>query len=392
MSQYPASPDAEGGREIHFPQVPDPASPPAIASPSVAQAPIAPPPFSPVDDMPPPSGFMPQQRFSFHGNGSEYFGIWIVNLVLTIITIGFYAPWAKVRRLRYFYGHTRLADRAFDFTGIPTKILAGRMIAAAVYFIYAFAGQYSPKMAIAGFMLLFLVLPWLLRATFRFNARNSKYSNSRLFFSGSTAQIYKTLLLCLLIMVFTLGIMTPYAIWLYKRYQFNHLHLGQLDFKLDVDVGRYFSAIYVPYFMLLGIMVVGGLLVGLTGMNFSGGFSAATIAFIAGIYVMMLLIVPLIQARLYKATWNHVSLASNRFACDINQWRYSWIVVSNWLAKIVSFGLLSAWAAVRIYRYKIESLSVHLINSPNDLLTMALQDPSAFAEELTDILDIDVSL
>lgn len=297
-----------------------------------------------------------------------------------------------MRRLRYFYGHTKLANRAFDFTGVPTKILAGRLIAAAVYFTFAFGGQYSPKVAIAGFILLFLVLPWLLRATFRFNARNSKYSNSRLFFSGSTAEIYKTLLLCLLITVFTLGIMTPYAIWLYKRYQFNHLHLGQLDFKLDVDVGRYFSAIYVPYFFVLGAMLIGGILVGVTGLNFSGGLSAAAIAFIVSIYVMLFLIVPLIQARLYKATWNHVSLAKNRFECNINQWRYSWIVITNWLARIVSFGLLSAWAAVRIYRYKIESLSIQLVDSPNDLLTLARQDPSAFAEELTDILDIDVSL
>lgn len=379
MNQYPVSPDADGGREIHFPQVPDV---------------VTPPPVPPVADSttPLPPGFMANRRFEFHGNGSEYFGIWISNLVLTIITIGFYAPWAKVRRLRYFYGHTKLANRAFDFTGVPTKILAGRLIAAAVYFTFAFGGQYSPKVAIAGFILLFLVLPWLLRATFRFNARNSKYSNSRLFFSGSTAEIYKTLLLCLLITVFTLGIMTPYAIWLYKRYQFNHLHLGQLDFKLDVDVGRYFSAIYVPYFFVLGAMLIGGILVGVTGLNFSGGLSAAAIAFIVSIYVMLFLIVPLIQARLYKATWNHVSLAKNRFECNINQWRYSWIVITNWLARIVSFGLLSAWAAVRIYRYKIESLSIQLVDSPNDLLTLARQDPSAFAEELTDILDIDVSL
>ena len=377
MNQYPASPDADGGREIHFPQVPDPA-----------------PPAPPIDDstISPPPGFIAQRRFEFDGNGSDYFCIWISNLVLTIITIGFYAPWAKVRRLRYFYGHTRLANRAFDFTGIPTKILVGRLIAAAVYFIFAFGGQYSPKVAVAGFVLLFLVLPWLLRATFRFNARNSKYSNSRLFFSGSTAQIYKTLLLCLLITVFTLGIMTPYAIWLYKRYQFNHLHLGQLDFKLNVDVGRYFSAIYVPYFFVLGALVVAGVGVGLAGLDPSNGFSAAAIGFIASIYLMMFLIVPLIQARLYKATWNHVSLANNCFECNINQWRYSWIVITNWLARIVSLGLLSAWAAVRIYRYKIESLSVHLVDSPNDLLTLARQEPSAFAEELTDILDIDVSL
>ena len=45
----------------------------------------------------------------FTGSGSEYFKIWIVNVLLTIVTLGIYSAWAKVRRLRYFYNNTRFA-------------------------------------------------------------------------------------------------------------------------------------------------------------------------------------------------------------------------------------------------------------------------------------------
>jgi len=38
----------------------------------------------------------------FTGSGSEYFRIWIVNLLLMFVTLGSYYPWAKVRRLRDF--------------------------------------------------------------------------------------------------------------------------------------------------------------------------------------------------------------------------------------------------------------------------------------------------
>jgi uncharacterized membrane protein YjgN (DUF898 family) len=38
--------------------------------------------------------------FEFRATGSEYFRIWIVNLLLTLVTLGVYSPWAKVRRLR----------------------------------------------------------------------------------------------------------------------------------------------------------------------------------------------------------------------------------------------------------------------------------------------------
>lgn len=37
------------------------------------------------------------QKFDFTGSAKEWFGIWIVNLLLSIITIGIYSAWAKVR-------------------------------------------------------------------------------------------------------------------------------------------------------------------------------------------------------------------------------------------------------------------------------------------------------
>ena len=61
------------------------------------------------------------EAIEFSGDGGEYFRIWIVNLALSVVTLGIYSAWAKVRRLRYFYGSTR-----FDRTGplgARTKIL-----------------------------------------------------------------------------------------------------------------------------------------------------------------------------------------------------------------------------------------------------------------------------
>ena len=43
-----------------------------------------------------------QTRLGFTASGSEYFRIWIVNLLLTLGTLGLYYPWARVRKLRYF--------------------------------------------------------------------------------------------------------------------------------------------------------------------------------------------------------------------------------------------------------------------------------------------------
>jgi uncharacterized membrane protein YjgN (DUF898 family) len=52
----------------------------------------------------------------------EYFGIWIVNLLLSLVTLGIYTAWAKVRRLRYFYGNMR------RWTATPSTITQGRRV------------------------------------------------------------------------------------------------------------------------------------------------------------------------------------------------------------------------------------------------------------------------
>ena len=55
----------------------------------------------------PPAASQPAvERFQFTGKTGEYFGIWIVNLFLTIVTLGIYSAWAKVRKKRYFYANT----------------------------------------------------------------------------------------------------------------------------------------------------------------------------------------------------------------------------------------------------------------------------------------------
>jgi uncharacterized membrane protein YjgN (DUF898 family) len=65
----------------------------------------------------------------FTGSGAEYFGIWIVNLLLTIVTIGIYSAWAKVRKKRYFYAHTKIDGDSFEYRGKPIAIQKGRIIA-----------------------------------------------------------------------------------------------------------------------------------------------------------------------------------------------------------------------------------------------------------------------
>lgn len=74
-----------------------------------------------------------RHRFHFKGETGEFFGIWFVNSILNMFTIGLYSPWAKVRTLQYFYGNTSLAGGHFQFLANPFTLFKSRLIAVALF-------------------------------------------------------------------------------------------------------------------------------------------------------------------------------------------------------------------------------------------------------------------
>ena len=80
----------------------------------------------------------------FKGRAGEYFGIWIVNVLLSILTLGIYSAWAKVRRVRYFYGNMYLDGHNFEYHAKPRQILIGRLIVVGVLIGYQVLIAISP--------------------------------------------------------------------------------------------------------------------------------------------------------------------------------------------------------------------------------------------------------
>lgn len=132
---------------------------------------------------------VPADRFaraSFTGSASEYFGIWIVNVLLTILTLGIYSAWAKVRRKRYFHGNTVLLGRTFEYHAKGSQIFVGRLIVIGALIAVNVLGIINPFLTLATWLLIVIGLPWLIKRSLRFNARVTSYRNVRFDFVGST--------------------------------------------------------------------------------------------------------------------------------------------------------------------------------------------------------------
>ncbi|MDR2127484.1 MAG: DUF898 family protein [Burkholderiaceae bacterium] len=126
-----------------------------------------------------------EHRFQFTGSGGEYFRIWITNLLLSLLTLGIYSAWAKVRREQYFHRNTLLDGSGFDYHGNPIAILKGRALAVLLLVIYTATEKYSWSVHMVVLLAALPLVPWLFQRSLIFRSRNSSWRGLRFDFHGS---------------------------------------------------------------------------------------------------------------------------------------------------------------------------------------------------------------
>ncbi|MFZ3120918.1 MAG: DUF898 family protein, partial [Variovorax sp.] len=142
-------------------------------------------------DIDTPAGQRPERHpIGFTASGSEYFRIWIVNLLLIVVTLGLYLPWARVRKLRYFHANTWVDGDALGFHGEPAKMLRGTLIAAAFLIVYSVGSHFSGWAALLAALAFIGLWPALFRASMRFRLANTSWRGLRFRFTGDTAGAY----------------------------------------------------------------------------------------------------------------------------------------------------------------------------------------------------------
>ena len=147
--------------------------------------------------------------FEFRGNAKEYFGIWIVNILLSIVTLGIYSAWAKVRRVRYFYGNTFLDGHNFDYHAEPKQILIGRLIVVGVLILFNLSTQFFPLFGLLLAAIYMVVIPWVINRGLRFRNRMTSYRNVRFDFHGNYGRAFLVFVLMPILSIFTLFLLLP---------------------------------------------------------------------------------------------------------------------------------------------------------------------------------------
>lgn len=126
------------------------------------------------------------RTFSFSGQGGHYFCICIVNILLTIITLGLYLPWALMRTRRYVYGNMSLDGHAFIYKATGGSVLLSLFIIFVIYNIGTFLIMnwfIIPGLIILA--LLFLSIPFMMVKNVQYQASVTSLNGVRFGFQCS---------------------------------------------------------------------------------------------------------------------------------------------------------------------------------------------------------------
>jgi uncharacterized membrane protein YjgN (DUF898 family) len=340
----------------------------------------------------------------FTGSGAEYFGIWIVNLLLTIVTIGIYSAWAKVRRLQYFYRHTELAGSSFDFHGSPIKILIGRLVALVMLIAYNYTVRIQSVWTLAVVGGIGLIMPWLLRNSLRFRLFNTSWRGVRFHFRGTVGRAYRVFLLYGILSFITLYILAPFMHQRVKAYQHNNSWFGKTQCSFHAGVGQFYKiyllllAAIAAFAILAGVSGVFGLFVAATEAQKHGGRVNPydTLKALVMLYGITLLVVvsigPVFRALIANLIWSNTRVGEHRIECNMSPLGLIWITFSNLVLIVLTLGLFIPWASVRMAKFQLEA--VRLIPA-GDLQQFVDAEPDkigAVGVEAASAFDFDISL
>lgn len=319
--------------------------------------------------------------FEFNGLGSEYFKIWLVNIVLSVLTLGIYSAWAKVRRKRYLYGSTRLLGSGFEYLADPVKILKGRLIVVGFFILYSLLSHVAPMISGVLSLVFILILPWLIVRSLTFNARNSAFRNVRFGFKGRVRDAAKAYVLWPFLSFVTLGVLFPYSYYRQKKFIVEHTHYGKTAFTFSATAREYYGI----YTRALIPLVIGILAVA----------AAAAVVPPVSVLVVLVLYLYLMAFFTVKTTnllFNATGLAGHRFNAGLQTREYLMLVITNSLGIALTLGLFYAWARIRTVRYKMEHLSLLSTGGIEEFVADQEGPVSAIGEEAGDFFDLDFGI
>lgn len=361
----------------------------AVSEPTPSAPPALPPPL-PADSPAPRE----PARITFHGEANEYFRIWIVNTLLTLLTAGVFLAWAKVRKRRYLRGNTELLGHRFDYRADPKGLLIGNVIVFIFFIAYALVGRLYLQVQFLVIALAIVLLPWVVVRSLSFNANNTAYRGMRFRFHHSLLGAAGIYIFKLLLIPLSLGFYYPAWVRERRRYTVQNHRLGDAYFTFTTPVGPFYGSYLLGGLILLGITSIGGAYLAMM-FTLKGGPNLSFVwmlPYLATYGFGLFLSRHFVYARMFNHLWNHTSLDRHRFVATMEIGPWLKLQLGNLGAILISGGLLYPWATMRTHRFTASCLSLQLEGDVEKIERLGINQGHAVGDSAAEFIGIDFGL
>jgi len=287
---------------------------------------------------------------SYVGEGGKFFVLNLVNILLTLVTLGIYAFWAKAKVFKFHWNNTLFMDEPLDYHATGKELFIGFLkgmlivlpIGAGIWAI-ATAVELPDLMALFAYAFIICILPFLAYAKWKFLLARTSWRNVRMSFTGRLGECYALHLKGLFLTGLTLGIYYPWFRAELDRYLIGNTYYGTEGFQYH---GR--GDELMPKY-LVGILL-----------------SVLT----CGIYSFWM------QADLLRYKWDQTSVQGIRFRNTITGGDLFGYMLLMYLMIYCSLGIAFPWAIVMFLKMKASRLAME--QTPDmDAIEAAMRDRSA---------------
>jgi uncharacterized membrane protein YjgN (DUF898 family) len=338
------APQGSEGRPSFFrkPTGPAPATAPtaSVVPPAPPVPPAAPPPPTlfvppPPPPPPPPSASGQIHRLAFHGTGGSLFGIHIVNVLLTFVTLGIYYFWGKTRVRAYLWGQMEVAGDRFAYHGTGREIFMGFLKALLFFALPLFLLSLLRDLTswallklisfIGSYVIVSVFFPLAIVGARRYRLSRTSWRGIRFSFRGSAKEFVKLFIVHTILTSITIGLWYP--IFDVRRHAFltDESWFGNRKFGFDGGMNGLFGS-----FVLALVLT----------------------PFTLGLCWFWYL------AKKRRYFWEHTTFGAARFRYTVWGGALLWLMLGNFVILVLTLGLGWSWAQVRSARFVARNLSL----------------------------------
>lgn len=379
----------------------------------------------------------------FTGTGGEFFRVWIVNVLLTVVTFGFYTPFARRRTAQYFYSHTLVASSPLEFTAQKKKMVVGFLILVVLYGAFQLAAE-TGQDSMVNFMMLAgaALAPYFWASAMRFRLNATRWRGVRLQFAAGWHQVYLASWPLFVIALAWIGVsafagtlVAPGAtrqqvaavigpilgvgaialvvsILCGIRLEFNYKSLLVARARIGGQTGRWkpvFGDFVKIWVATLGVFLLSVLLVGVViavalggSIAFFGklqGQGVMAVVFAIAMAILSILVLFLVsgparayrEARIFQLVWNNIGVSHvARFRCDLSVGSYVWLRIRNILFTLLTLGFYRPFAMLSEYAMKVDSVTLHVKGSLGQLVGQLAREENGLGDAIADAAGLDL--